>query len=295
MKAHHSKIKIAIFLAAACFQASQLSKGNVKLPKGYRLVATIIGEAGIIRPKSEVFGYIAESRHSIIIAFRGTETGRDGFSDLDITQIPFPYVANGGKTHQGFTRIYGGDRCLLYSARDQIIKKLWRLDNRKTLFITGHSLGGALATLCALDVAINTKFKQPRVYTFGSPKVGDPAFVEIFNQTIRHSVRVYNCYDVVPEHPKKRYALPILKNCPHYEHVKGEFPISFELCNKIKNHTTRNYFFALSTYNLFFSEKLCKKNAGFCPSIKNYHDFRRINKVACMASPFEQEENAVNE
>lgn len=57
-------------------------------------------------------------------------------------------------THRGFTDIYA-------SARDAILSLLGTLSPEKTLYVTGHSLGGALATLCALDVAANSAFTTP--------------------------------------------------------------------------------------------------------------------------------------
>jgi predicted lipase len=44
-----------------------------------------------------------------------------------------------------------------------------------SLTICGHSLGGALATLLAFDVAANPIFKNPTIYTYASPRTGGRA------------------------------------------------------------------------------------------------------------------------
>ena len=53
----------------------------------------------------------------------------------------------------------------------------------------GHSLGGALATLCGLDIQYNFPDVSVSVYTFGSPKVGNAAFVQAYNRRVPDTVR----------------------------------------------------------------------------------------------------------
>jgi pimeloyl-ACP methyl ester carboxylesterase len=75
--------------------------------------------------------------------------------------------------------------------------------------ICGHSLGGALATLLALDVAANSSFSDPAVYSYGSPRTGDSLFAGTFDQVVKNSYRIANRVDIVPALPP-----PI-----DYEHV----------------------------------------------------------------------------
>ena len=44
------------------------------------------------------------------------------------------------------------------------------------VMVTGHSLGAAIATHCAVDLFMNVGIKDFELYTFGSPRVGDDAF-----------------------------------------------------------------------------------------------------------------------
>ncbi|KPD04893.1 lipase, partial [Aneurinibacillus migulanus] len=144
----------AILLAAMIFQSYQLfEKRTPILPKGLNLRFTIHALAGVEEPGEEVFGFIAESQDKIIVVFRGTRTFKDNESDQDLYQVMYPYVRNAGKTHRGFT-------CIYQSARNELIRELNKLSTTKRLLVAGHSLGGALAVLAALDIAINTPFKN---------------------------------------------------------------------------------------------------------------------------------------
>jgi triacylglycerol lipase len=68
------------------------------------------------------------------------------------------------------------------------------------IVVTGHSLGGALATLLVADLAANTPLK-PQAWTFASPNVGDAAFAARYAALTAVSWRIYNQVDVVPYFP----------------------------------------------------------------------------------------------
>ena len=72
-----------------------------------------------------------------------------------------------------------------------------------SLTICGHSLGGAIATLVALDVAANTAapFNNPTVYTYASPRTGDHDFAVKYHQTVTTTYRFVDTVDLVPKLP----------------------------------------------------------------------------------------------
>lgn len=226
----------AAFLSIFVYQAYMQYEGlwDISLPNGYNLVITL-GDQHF-----PSFGFIAQSASTIVIAFRGTEEWKDIYSDIRIRQIPYPFVPNSGHAHKGFVELYGR------TLRTKIMDTLNRLAPRKALFLTGHSLGGAIATLCAVDVAANTGFR-PSVYTFGSPRVGDLDFVRAFRKRIGKSVRIANRYDHIPLLPPHT----ILSR--RYRHVHGYFPISFQAYNPIGNHGISRY-----------SRTLCSAYAPIC-------------------------------
>ncbi|QGQ45486.1 lipase family protein [Metabacillus sediminilitoris] len=252
--------KDAILLSAMIYQSYQLFETEpLVLPKGYSLRYTIRALAGVEEPEEEVFGFIAESQDKIIVAFRGTRTFKDNESDQDLYQVPYPFVINAGKTHRGFT-------CIYQSTRNDLIRELNKLSTTKKLFVAGHSLGGALAVLAALDFAVNTRFKNPFVYTYGSPRVADPDFASRFNQTVKNSVRIYNVHDIIPTLPDHAYPPPFTKKGLYYRHVNMKYPLSFQLNSlPVRNHEIVCYFKNLSQQNPDFTKVFCAKNPGFCP------------------------------
>ena len=73
------------------------------------------------------------------------------------------------------------------------------------VIITGHSLGGAIATLAAAEMELvnaSSRYNVSRVYTFGSPRVGNAKFATWYNNnTMSESYRVVHNKDIVPHLP----------------------------------------------------------------------------------------------
>lgn len=118
-----------------------------------------------------------------VLVFRGTQGLRDWWTNLRIGTRTWP---PGGKVHEGFLRA-------LHKVRKPIADALVGIDT--PIFVTGHSLGGALATLSAS--------LQPfaACYTFGAPRVGDRAFYDSLQCPLH---RVVNDRDLVPALPPER-------------------------------------------------------------------------------------------
>ena len=141
--------------------------------------------------------FIADGGSYVLVSFRGTESShlQDILADprfaLEPPVLKFP--ANGatrsltfaaGKAHGGFLAALA---CAVAEI-DDVVRTFMTTagpnGNPNTLWITGHSLGAALATLYAARLLYATSNgKLPGVggvqglYTFGSPRVGDPQFV----------------------------------------------------------------------------------------------------------------------
>jgi alpha-beta hydrolase superfamily lysophospholipase len=72
------------------------------------------------------------------------------------------------------------------------------------LTILGHSLGGALATLTAAELAVRNSVgikSKINVTTYASPRVGLLDFSDWFNHNIPSSSRIWNGLDIVPQTP----------------------------------------------------------------------------------------------
>ena len=123
---------------------------------------------------------------------------KDLWTDAMVSLKPW---LRGGEVHHGFVAAFR-------SVEQEISLALRQVPGASPLFITGHSLGGALATLAA------SRFDCKMVCTFGSPRVGDRKFARAF--TLRNAgryFRVFNKSDIVARVPTPiRYAhcgLPI--------------------------------------------------------------------------------------
>lgn len=222
--------------------------GQYMLPKGYRLVA------GLGKKQDPRLGYIAQSKKQIVVCFRGTENLFDIHKDLTLRQVPYPFVERAGKIHQGFTEMYQG------TIRSQLFRTLRTLSSKKQLILCGHSMGGAIATIAAMDLACNTKFAHPHLYTFGSPRVGNAAFVHLFNQTIPNSYRIANRYDIIPHFPLKNFFRL------RYRHVHSLVRLSFQHGGIIPNHEMASYFTQLCKMNEKECKKICQK-PYVCPEL----------------------------
>lgn len=251
--------RTALFLAAACGQTYtqfENSDGTFCVPRGYRVTSAF--QAKLSNGLKERFGFILESDDCAVVAFRGTGSAVDWIADAIARQKKYAYVRDAGWAHEGFTTIYD-------SVRNQILPELNKLPASKTLYITGHSLGGALATLCAIDAAANAKCGPPRVYTFGSPRVGDPSFAKAYGRAIACSHRIYNVFDVVPQLPTLLYKSPKTGAVYQYMHVKNGYRLQFRNGSVSANHIISSYFAALAEQDPTYTQSMCRSNPGFCP------------------------------
>ncbi|CAJ1396703.1 unnamed protein product [Effrenium voratum] len=143
---------------------------------------------------SECRVLLRKKNDTIEIAFRGTSNLMNVITDLTVRLVP--YLAGTGHVHQGFLDAY-------MSLHPQILDFLQQHPGAD-LLITGHSLGGALATLCAADFA---RARQVECVTFGSPRVGDEAFGALYRSSVKRSARVVNKFDPVPRTPWREKAV----------------------------------------------------------------------------------------
>lgn len=193
------------FASVGLIQASSLDASgamNAADPDHQRLANKMLSE-------SSVFGLVAwnAATKTAIVAVRGTQTIWDWLADVDAAPVPYLPNLGAGLVHMGFQLVYEHIRAS--------IANLLRTNcpGVQTIWVTGHSLGGALAVLCAFDILKNLNLGPvPQLYTFAGPRTGAPDFAANFNAAIPVCNRIVNFMDVVPQVP-----VP-----PLYEHVGQE-------------------------------------------------------------------------
>lgn len=156
---------------------------------------------------------------AVVVALRGTEGVMEWVHDAQFLLKKCPFLEAAGNTEDGFTDMYCSLAVAVDPGSPSLTTALTTLPFKQpvtSVTICGHSLGGALATLLALDVAANTKYNSPIVYTYASPRVGDPPFVSVYNHVVPNTFRIANRIDLVPKLP-----LP-----PLYAHVLGLFELN---------------------------------------------------------------------
>ena len=154
-----------------------------------------------------------------VIAIRGTEGIYEWLQDAAFLYVPCPVHGGAGLTDDGFTAMYRSFTILPDAGSPHLVAALptlpWRVPVT-SVSVCGHSLGGALATLTAFDVAATAKLPAPRSFTYASPRTGDATFASAYNRLVPLTTRVVNRLDIVPQTPP----------APLYDHVAGELEIN---------------------------------------------------------------------
>ena len=142
----------------------------------------------------ETQGFIASTGKKMLIVFRGSDSLKDWVTNARFKKRVLPYdVMNSRiRVHSGFIEAY-------HLIRDFIHAHI-ETHKPEEVIVTGHSLGGALAILCALDIEYNFDVK-PKCIVFGCPRVGNLHFKRSFNRRIPDLTRVVNGCDIVTRIP----------------------------------------------------------------------------------------------
>jgi hypothetical protein len=151
-------------------------------------------EASVIDPTA--FGYVVRENltGAILICIRGTQTPREWLANFTAVPNTFSEAPEFGLVHLGFER-------MSRSVRLSIQQLLGGVPFETRITVLGHSLGGAMATLTAVDLMRNFGRSRIDVCTVGGPRVGKFIFRRRFNREIPECFRVTNQFDVVPHVP----------------------------------------------------------------------------------------------
>ena len=117
--------------------------------------------------------FIVSNNEFVVLSFRGTEIDNfwGAFKDwMRFFELEPVTDGTDGKVHKGFLK----DITEVWPYVQPVLEFLLR-GTKRTLWITGHSLGAALATLGAVRAVRDAGFNVQGVYNYGAPRVGDTA------------------------------------------------------------------------------------------------------------------------
>jgi triacylglycerol lipase len=151
--------------------------------------------------EGRVFGCVAGDAHNTLIAFRGTRRAHHWRDNLRYGQV-YGYA---GRVHEGFAKA-------LDQVWNRVLAGLYDVGlDSPTLWLTGHSMGGALAVLAAQRLHAEG-FDPHLTCTFGAPRVLNPVAAAAYEPRV---MRFVNPEDMVP-------TLPWNGLVDEYEHVGEE-------------------------------------------------------------------------
>ncbi|KAH7033437.1 lipase [Microdochium trichocladiopsis] len=214
---------------------------------------------------TDIHGYVATDVENklIVVAYKGSTSLRNYLADFVFHRVGCADIVDGCEVHAGFSK-----------ANDETWEKMLATltttvaanPTYKVVF-TGHSLGGAVATL-ATARARKLGFSID-LYNYGSPRVGNQAFAEFVTSQPGVEYRITHLTDPVPRLP------PIFLG---YHHISPEYWLSNGIAN------TTDY----SPADI----KICEGTAsvqcnagglGFDPDAHNYY----LGHITACTGPFD--------
>jgi hypothetical protein len=151
---------------------------------GFQLLRTFNND------ETDTQAFLAKNDQFAVLAFRGTEVTK--FKDVRIDVLASKKSVLDGKVHSGFRIAYE-------SVANDIEEEILKIGDIP-LYITGHSLGAALATIATQRLEHNPRIREKiaACYTFGSPRVGNSEYDIEFKSPIYRVVNTTDIVTVIP-------------------------------------------------------------------------------------------------
>ncbi|KAF0694955.1 Aste57867_14178 [Aphanomyces stellatus] len=173
---------------------------------------------------TDTYGWVLKGDKKVVVVFRGTKSGQNAVTDLKYRFcIPSWNSDEAGidaiRVHTGFWEAYSTVR----EEMKRIVQDtMAEMGPEVQLYLTGHSLGGALATLASFDVVTDRNFhleEEVVCYTLGAPRVGNHKFATMFNRKVPNTYRICADGDAVVGTPKRSIQMLYFVKSLCYKHV----------------------------------------------------------------------------
>ncbi|KAH0850963.1 hypothetical protein HID58_095096, partial [Brassica napus] len=191
--------------------------------EAWAMLATALGHPSFIKSEFEKLCFLDNDitdtqvaiwrdarRKRVVIAFRGTEQTKwkDLQTDLMLVPVGLNPERIGGdfkeevQVHSGFLSAYDSVRIRIISLLKMAIGYIDDVAEHEDKW----HLGWGIATLLAIELASSQLAKRGAItvtmYNFGSPRVGNKKFADVYNQKVKDSWRVVNHRDIIPTVPR---------------------------------------------------------------------------------------------
>jgi len=138
-----------------------------------------------------------KSINAIVVAFKGTDAKTDVFDDVIAIPVAGPPEI-GGHVHKVFSDAFEAGRSFVISEVDKLVK----LHKDYEIVVTGHSLGGAIATIAAGVLSTKYPNRTIRLITYCQPRVGGVNFAKaMYSKKNLSGMRYVHYNDPVPHAP----------------------------------------------------------------------------------------------
>jgi hypothetical protein len=154
--------------------------------------------------KTDTQGFIAIKEKDIHLVWRGSASPTDFITDASVIKAPY---LDGSRVHIGFLNAFKSVQIELWAGLNTAVSKLGGINEVGNIFISGHSLGGALTVVSAFTIASLKEdwVGKIKTVTVGCPRVGNHLFKRLYNQRVPQSVRIVHDNDIVTRVPKLNY------------------------------------------------------------------------------------------
>uniref|UniRef100_A0A7E4USU0 Lipase_3 domain-containing protein n=1 Tax=Panagrellus redivivus TaxID=6233 RepID=A0A7E4USU0_PANRE len=230
-------------------------------------------------------GYLAisEEAKAIYVVYRGSTFNRQLFQEfvqgIGAQLGAWEKFINGSGV---MTYFYGGFRKLfLQTEMKAQLDALNKKYENYRIWVTGHSLGGSLASITALYLANSTAYNanKIRLVTFGEPRTGNYLYAKTIEENLKFRYRVVNRNDIVTNVPASMdpdnllLTVATAERQPYYyrylvHYDKGmDRNADFKICESSEDHHCRNLGLAVdvSDHEAYFGVKADAYIKAGCP------------------------------
>ena len=221
------------FSAANALRLSMLANAAYLDENGAKTVANTLGLPNFVwldlsDQIDNLYGFVAGCRDYAVLSFRGTAKFEDWMTNVNAAPTRFSWFFEGaaevGDVHTGFAMAVRDSWDKIKTAVNQVLPLPPSLaglstTDQPTLWLTGHSLGAALAVVCGAAFSMVGPVRPVRgIYTFGQPRIGLYNFCGHYDQLLRpQTFRFVNKEDLVPRVPFRGWDYADLGQMIHFD------------------------------------------------------------------------------